>query len=151
MRVGGWCAAAVTKPQCGDCMVMFVFGRCLQWCEFADIQCLTRCGVVLFTIASRSSLVCADLHLQSGMRCYSCASATVLGVAAMAGRGMTTAAGGPASLAPLLAIAADESDRCEWIVRTSFSTSQMWESLSFWGFQIQMVLYMWVLPYDGML
>ena len=53
-------------------------------------------------------LVCADLHLQSGMRCYSCASATVLGVAAMAGRGMTTAAGGLASLASLLAIAAVE-------------------------------------------
>ena len=73
-------------------------------------------------------LVCADLHLQSGMRCYSCASATVLGVAAMAGRGMTTVAGGPASLASLLAIAAVELERCECIVRTSFSTSQMWES-----------------------
>ena len=73
-------------------------------------------------------LVCADLHLQSGMRCYSCASATVLGVAAMAGRGMTTVAGGPASLAPLLAIAAVEFHGCECIMRTSFSTSQMWES-----------------------
>ena len=72
--------------------------------------------------------MCADLHLQSGMRCCSCASTTVLGVAAMAGRGMTTVAGGPASLASLLAIAAVESERCEWIVRTSFSTSQMWES-----------------------
>ena len=84
--------------------------------------------MVLFTIASRFSLVCADLHLQSGMRCYSCASATVLGVAAMAGRGMTTVAGGPAFLASLLAIAAVELERCECIVRTSFSTSQMWES-----------------------
>ena len=84
--------------------------------------------MVLFTIASRFSLVCADLHLQSGMRCYSCASATVLGVAAMAGRGMTTVAGGLASLAPLLAIAAVEFHGCEWIVRTPFRTSQMWES-----------------------
>ena len=52
----------------------------------------------------------------------------MLGVAAMAGRGMTTVAAGLASFATLLAIAAVESVRCEWIVRTSFSTSQMWES-----------------------
>ena len=81
-----------------------------------------RCGVVLFTIASRFFLVCADLHLQSGMRCYSCASATVLGVAAMAGRReMTTVAGGPASFASLPV----ELHGCECIMRTSFSTSQM--------------------------
>ena len=123
------CAAAVTKPQGGDCMVMFVFGRCLNngasSLKFSASRAVAWCCL---RFASRFSLVCADLHLQSGMRCYSCASATVLGVAAMAGRGMTTVAGGPASLASLLAIAAVESERCECIVRTSFSTSQMWES-----------------------
>ena len=87
--------------------------------------------MVLFTIAPRFSLVCADLHLQSGMRCYSCASATVLGVATMAGRVvMITVAGGPASFASLLAIAAVEFHTCECIVSTPFHTSKMWERLS---------------------
>ena len=70
-------------------------------------------------------LVCADLHLQSGMRYYSCASATVLGVAAMAGRGITTVAGGLASLASIF-----EYGVCEYIVRTPLYTTQMRERLS---------------------
>ena len=104
-----------------------------KWCEFAESQCLTHCGVVLFTIAPRFSLVCADLHLQSGMRCYSYAPTTVLGAAAMAGRRMTTVASGPASFASLLAIAAVEFHGCECILRTPLHISQMRESVSFFG------------------